>query len=174
MNLIYIAAGTVIVSMGMTNCSTLHRLDAEKLAHQTTKTEFTEYREATEKASSEAEARNRNTEQELRNAQDKHATEAAALRKLADRHRANADAAGQRLQDAAADAAARAREKCADTGTSELRDPADDPIGMLGRVLSEVDNHTGAVASYADDARDAGLACEREYNTVRQAVNGVK
>jgi hypothetical protein len=170
MNFIYICAGAVIVSMGLTNCATLNRLDAEKLAHQTTKTAFSDYREATEKASREAEARNRNTETELRNAQDKHATEAAALRKLADRHRANAATAGQRLQDATANAAARARAQCADTGASDLRDSADDPAGMLGRVLSEIDNHAGALASALDDSRSAGLACEREYKAAREAL----
>jgi hypothetical protein len=174
MNFIYIAAGAVIVSMGLTNCTTLHRLDAEKLAHQTTKTAFSDYREATEKASREAEARNRTTEQELRNAQDAHATKAAALRKLADRRAVAAVAAGKRLQDAAADAAARARAQCADTGTAKLRDPAGDPARLLAVVLGEVDRFAGAVASAFDESRAAGLACEREYNTVRQAVNGVK
>ena len=167
MNLIYIAAGIALVA---TNIGWM----AERNAHTTTKAAHAEYIATAERNAREAEARNRTTEQELRNAQDTHATEAAALRKLAERHRASAVVAGKRLQDAAADAAERARAQCADTGAAELRDPADDPIGMLGRVLGEIDSHAGALASALDESRTAGLACQREYNTAREAVNSVK
>jgi hypothetical protein len=167
MNLIYIAAGIALVA---TNIGWM----TERNAHTKTKATHAEYIATAERNAREAESRNRATEQELRNAQEKHATEAAAIRNVAERHRANAAVARKRLQDATADATERARAQCADTGTAELRAPAGDPIGMLGRVLGEVDDFAGKVAAHADESRTAGLACQREYNTVRQAVNAVQ
>ena len=147
---------------------------SERTAHANTKAAHAEYIATAERTARELSERNRNTEQELTNAREKHDAEAAALRKLADRTRADARAAGQRLQDAAADAAERARAQCASAAAAELRDTAQDPARMLSIVLGEIDDFAGAVAANADDARAAGSACEREYNTAREAVNGAK
>lgn len=143
---------------------------AERAAHANTKAAHAEYIAKAERTARELSERNRNTEQELAHAREKHDTEAAAIRKLADRTRADARAAGQRLQDAAADAAERARAQCAGSSPAELRDPADDPARVLAIVLGEIDRVAGAMAAHADDARAAGLACEREYNAVREAL----
>lgn len=147
---------------------------AERTAHANTKAAHAEYIATAERTARELSERNRITEQELAHAQETHAIETAALRKLADRRAAVAVAAGQRLQDAAADAAERSRAQCAGSAPAELRDSAGDPIGMLGRVLAELDDFAGEVGRYADDARAAGLACQREYSAVREAVNGAK
>jgi uncharacterized protein YukE len=45
---------------------------------------------------------------------------------------------------------------------------------MLSIVLGEIDDFAGAVAANADDARSAGSACQRQYNAVREAVNGIQ
>lgn len=147
---------------------------AERTAHANTKAAHAEYIATAERTARELSERNRTTEQELAHAKAIHEQEAAALRKLADRRAADARAAGKRLQDAAANAAERARAQCAGAATAELRDTAGDPIGMLGRVLAELDDFAGEVGRYADDARAAGLACQREYGAVREAVNAVK
>ena len=171
MNHIQNALVATLVVLGLFAC---FNWEAERIAHTKTKATHAEYIATAERNAREAESRNRTIEQELRNAQDAHATETAALRKVAERHRASAVVAGKRLQDAAADAAERARAQCADSTATQLRDTADDPIGMLGRVLSEIDNHAGSLASALDESRAAGLACQREYNAVRQTVNSVK
>jgi Asp/Glu/hydantoin racemase len=162
-NYIYIAAGIALVGANI-------GWMAERTAHATTKATHAEYIAQAERTARALSERNRTTEQELRNAQDAHATEAAALRQLADRNRAAAATASKRLQDAAADAAARARAQCADPAVAKLRDPADDPIGMFAVVLGEVDRFAGAVASAFDESRAAGLACQREYSAAREAL----
>jgi len=167
MNYIAIAAGLALVGTNL-------GWQAERAAHANTKTAHAEYIAKAERTARELSERNRNTEQELQNAREKHDTEAAALRKLADRTRADARAAGQRLQDAANAAAERARAKCASTGPADLRDPADNPTNMLAHVLGEIDRVAGEMGSHADDARAAGVACERQYNAVREAVNGIQ
>lgn len=167
MNYIAIAAGVALVgaSFGWM---------AERTAHANTKTAHAEYIANAERTARELIERNRNTEQELAHAREKHDTEAAALRKLADRNRAAAVAAGQRLQDAAADAAERARAQCASPAAAELRDPASDPIGVFAVVLGMADSAAGRMAEIATERGAAGLACQREHSTAREAVNGVK
>jgi len=167
MNYIAIAAGLALVGANL-------GWMAERAAHANTKAAHTEYIATAERTARELSERNRSIEQELANAQETHAIEAAAIRKLADRRAAAASAAGKRLQDAARDAAERSRAQCAGAAPAELRDPAHDPARLLSIVLGEIDDFAGAVAANADDARAAGLACERSYNTVREAVNAVK
>jgi hypothetical protein len=147
---------------------------SERTAHANTKAAHAEYIAKAERTARELAERNRSTEQELQNARENHDAEAAALRKLADRRAVAAVAAGQRLQDAAADAAERSRAQCAGSAPAELRDTAQDPARMLSIVLGEIDDFAGAVAANADDARAAGSACQRQYNAVREAVNGIQ
>jgi septal ring factor EnvC (AmiA/AmiB activator) len=147
-----------------------YQLNTERTAHAQTVAAFADHRAAAEQASREAEAKNRTTEQELRNAQEINAAEVAALYLDLDRSRANARTASNRMQDAANAAAARARAQCANTTAADLGTPAGDPIGVLGRVLSEIDDYAGAVADYADRSRVAGLACEKAYDTAIGAL----
>jgi len=153
---------------------TSYQLKSERLAHQTTKSVYAAQVAAAERATREQSEKNRATEQELRDAQEAHAKEVATLHVDLDRSRANARAASNRMQDAANAAAARARAKCADSPAADLGTPAGDPIGVLGRVLSEIDDYAGAVADYADRSRVAGLACEREYESARAATSNAQ
>lgn len=143
---------------------------AERTAHANTKAAHAEYIAKAERTARELSERNRKTEQELTHAREIHDTEAVTLRKLADRRAVAAAAAGKRLQDAAADAAERSRAQCAGAAPAELRDTAHDPARMLSIVLGEIDDFAGAVAANADDARAAGLACQREHSTTREAL----
>lgn len=147
---------------------------AERAAHANTKAAHAEYIAQADRKARALSERNRSIEQELTNAHAIHAKEAAALREQADSNRLAAGAAGKRLQDAARNAAGRARAQCAGAAVADLRDTAGDPIGMLGRVLAELDETAQSMADHADAARVAGLACQREYNAVREAVNAVK
>lgn len=161
---IYVMAGIALVGANLGWMS-------ERTAHANTKAAHAEYIATAERTARELSERSRITEQELQHAREKHDTEVTALRKLADRNRVAAVAAGKRLQDAAADAAERARAQCAGSSPAELRDSADDPARVLSIVLGEIDRVAGEMGSYADDARAAGLACQREYGAVREAVN---
>jgi len=147
-----------------------YQLNTERTKHAQTVAAFADYRAAAEQASREAEAKNRTTEQELRNAQEINAAEVAALYLDLERSRAHARTASVGLQNAASAAATRARAQCTASTAADLGTPAGDPIGVLGRVLSEIDDYAGAVADYADRSRVAGLACEKAYDTAKSAL----
>lgn len=61
---------------------------------------------------------------------------------------------------------AAAREAASHPGPAALGAPAGDPIGVLADVLRGVDERAGILAEYADQARIAGLACERSYDAL--------
>ena len=145
-------------------------LDAERMAHQTTKANYAAQLAAAERASREQSEKNRATEQELRDAQETHAKEVAALHLDLGRARDRADLESRRVQDAAKSAAARARAQCANTAASKLRPSTDDPIGVLAYVLGRADERAGELADVAEQRGIAGRACEREYNSIREAL----
>lgn len=47
--------------------------------------------------------------------------------------------------------------------------PATDSLGMLADVLGRADDRAQKLAAYADQARIAGLACERSYDALTAA-----
>lgn len=147
-----------------------YRLNTERLAHQTTKTAFSTYQTEAERASREAEARNRQTEQELRDAQDAHAKEVAAIHLDLDSARARAAGVAGRMQVAVAAAAAQARAGCAAATPADLRTATGDPIGVLADVLGRADTRAGILADIADRRGIAGRACEREYDQARNTL----
>jgi hypothetical protein len=75
--------------------------------------------------------------------------------------RLGADRAHQQLQQRLTGAIAAARAAAAAGGA-----PAGDPIGVLADVLGRADERAGILAGYADQARAAGIACERAYNAL--------
>ena len=165
---------TLVAALVVAGLVACYGWQVERAAHANTKAAHAEYLANAERTARELSERNRNTEQELAHAREKHDTEAAAIRKLVDRTRADARAAGQRLQDAAADAAERARAQCASAAAAELRDPASDPIGVFAVVLGMADSAAGRMAEIATERGAAGLACQREHSTTREAVNSVQ
>lgn len=118
----------------------------------------------------DAEARNRVVEQELRDAQEKHAQETAALRESVDRARDRAAVVARGVQDAARAAAARARAQCADSTSAGLRPATEgDPIGVLADVLGRADRRAGELAEIADRRLFGWQACAREYDSALAA-----
>lgn len=75
--------------------------------------------------------------------------------------RADLDASGRDLRVRLAGAVAAARAASAAGGET-----AGDPIGVLADVLGRADERAGVLAGYADEARTAGLACERSYDAL--------
>lgn len=145
-------------------------LQAERLAHKTTKTE---HAQATTQAMTEHAlevARRRKAEQDLIDAEETHAQEVKTLHLDRDRALARAALESRRVQDAASAAAARARAQCANTAASELRPSTDDPIGVLAHVLGRADARAGELADVAEQRGIAGRACERTYDAAREAL----
>jgi Tfp pilus assembly protein PilE len=147
-----------------------YQLNTERTARAQTVAAFATYRAAAEQASREAEAKNRQTETELRNAQEINAAEVAALYLDLERARAHARTASVGLQNAASAAAARARAQCANTTAADLGTPAGDALGMFAYVLGLVDERAGRLADIAEQRGIAGNACARAYDEAREAL----
>lgn len=89
----------------------------------------------------------------------------------ADRDRARA--AERRLREQLATITSRYRTldaTGADSTPAGKQSPAGDAIGVLADVLGRADQRAGELADFADRAHAAGLACERDYDSAREAV----
>lgn len=143
-------------------------------AHSTIDKERAAWAELVAKAEREAREqseKNRAIEKELSDVQETHAAETAAIHADLDRARAAASAAAGGLRHAAQTAAERARKACAATSPAGVRETTDDAIGVLADVLGRIDERAGILADAADRAYIAGRACEREYDSAREALN---
>jgi hypothetical protein len=145
-------------------------LQAERVAHQATKTE---HAQAITQAMTEHAleiAQRRKAEQELIDAEETHAQEIAALHLLRDRDRAAGAAVAVRLRDAARATATLAGEVCSDSASAQLREAAGAAAGMLAELRERADERAGILAQFATDAHLAGLACQRRYDEARQTL----
>lgn len=88
-------------------------------------------------------------------------------RDRADSDRAAADAAHERMLYAAAIAAGRASAACKDSAASGERQAASDaPVRTFLDVLREAGEEAGRMGAAADEARAAGLGCERLHDSL--------
>ena len=145
-------------------------LQAERLAHKTTKTE---HAQAIAQAMTEHAlevARRRKAEQDLIDAEETHAQEVKTLHLDRDRDRAAGAAVAVRLRDTGRATATLAGAICADTATAELRQAAGAAARMLAELRERADERAGILAAFATDAYLAGLACQRRYDEARQAL----
>lgn len=135
------------------------RLQAEKASHERDRATWTAQRLAGEIAQRAEENRREDANREI-------AHVAALARTHAVADRAAADDAHRRLLDAALARAAAvpAGPDPAVAGGS----PAVDHATVLALVLGEVDDEAGSLAAALDDARIAGLACERAYRSLKE------
>jgi len=62
--------------------------------------------------------------------------------------------------------AAGSRQTCGNSTAAEGGAPAADPADLLADVLSIADDRSGQLAEYADQARIAGEACQRAYQSL--------
>ena len=155
----------VVIAIGVSMA-----LDAERLAHQTTKTMHAEQLAQAHAERAIEEATRRKAEQELRDAQETHAAEVETFHLDRDRALARSAVESRRVQDAANAAAARARAQCANTAASELGPSTDDAIGVLAYVLGRADARAGELADVAEQRGIAGRACERAYGEARATL----
>lgn len=163
--------GAALVGSILTNCATHHRLQAERLAHQTTKAQQAELMAAAEQLRAQTETARRKAEQELRDAQDAHAKEVAAIHLDLDRALDRSRLESVRVRDTAAAAAERARAQCAASTTAAVRETASDAIGVLAYVLGRADERAGELAYVAEQRGIAGRACERLYDEARKKLS---
>lgn len=144
----------------------------EREAHAETRTKYAEQVAQAEAATRAESEKNRAIEQELRNAQETNEQQAQALLAAVD-HAVTVDRlASERLRDAAEDAAAIARSRCAASTTPGSGETGTDIIGLLAELLGDVDEAAGIYAAEADASRIRGLTCEAEYNRAREAIAG--
>lgn len=125
-----------------------------------------EYVAAAESAARKLTQQYRAIEQEIARAQEVNAAEVVALHLDLDRARSGAAVQSVRLRDAVHAVAQNARSRCAVAPTTELRPPADDPIGVLAHVLGRADERASILAELADRRGIAGRACERAYDAL--------
>ena len=170
MKLLTYALGLALLGSILTNCTTHNRLQAERLAHQTSKAQHSEQVAAAQAQRADEEAKRRKAEQELTHAQEAHGEEVAALRVDRDRARAAGRVVDGRVRSAAADVAQRASQVCADSTSAELRQAASDAIVVLAELRDRADERAGELARFSTDAHLAGLACERRYNEAREKL----
>ena len=164
-----ILAVAIVVALSSTWYSS-HMLNMERTAHADTRASYAAQVANAERVAREQAEKHRVTEQELRDAQETHASEVKAIHINRDRAIARAAVESRRVQDAANAAAARARAQCANTTASELGASTDDPISVLAIVLGRADERAGILADIAEQRGIAGRACERAYDEARQAL----
>lgn len=114
-----------------------------------------------------AEAKQRKREAEWTKARqetDDEAQRLAARRRAADSSFAAVDS-GLRPAVAAA-IAAEGRRASEDPAAGGGGAPADAPTGMCADLLDQADKRLRILASYADAAHDAGLTCERQFDSL--------
>ncbi len=162
----------LVAGLAASNFVTGSRLSAERLAHQSSKTEYAQRVADAERQRADAESRNRAIEKELSDAQETHAQEVSSLSADLDAARAAGRAGSQRLRDAAAATAALAGQACTDSATARVRETAANAARVLADVFSESEQRATALAGIADERGIAGRACERTYNDARDKLNG--
>lgn len=174
MKLLTYALGLALLGSILTNCTTHNRLQAERLAHAQTKTEFSQQVAAAQELRAEEEVKRRQAEQELRDAQEDHAQEVQTLHLDLDRARAAGRVASERLRDAATAAATRARAQCAAATPAEVRAATGDALDVLAYVFGRADERAGELASLAEQRGIAGRACERLYDEAHKKLKGLQ
>jgi vacuolar-type H+-ATPase subunit I/STV1 len=143
----------IVAGAVATSCTQTVRLEREQSKHA-------QYLADIDRQRAEASEQARQKEQELSDAAQKAQTEADALREQLDRDRNLARASSQRLRDAAATAVLRADQQCQASTSAAVGKTAESAARVLERVLGELDQRAGAVESFADASRAAGLQCE--------------
>lgn len=113
---------------------------------------------AVSKAKDEARAKERN----LQDAADQAQKEADALREQRDAARRDADLAADRLRRANGRTGA-----CEAASTAAERKAADQAANLRAEMLGRFDEFAGEVSRFADDAHQAGLICQRLYESAR-------
>ena len=158
-------AAALVAAMLLTGVQT-YRLAREQAAHADTRAQHAEHIADLERDAREAVLAARNEERRRTAEVQKSADE--AHESLA---RARADAvaatdAGQRLRDRVAAITATCGRAASDTGLAGSSAPAVATADLLADVQRRLDEAADGIARFADQARAAGIACERSYKAL--------
>lgn len=144
------------------------RLASEQRAHEKTRADAAEVVRDLEQQARTAEAAARATEQRWAASMEEISNDARAQIELA---QADADAAalaGQRLRDRVAELTAACRRPASNPATASTGPATDATAGLLADMQRRLDEAADRIARHADDARAAGVACERAYGALRE------
>lgn len=100
------------------------------------------------------------------NAKQEAISHAQAQAKLAQKDADSARSERDGLLDDLARYRTAARRAAANTGTGAGKPAGADPLDLLAVMFSEADDLAGQLAKEADRSRIAGLACERQYDSL--------
>lgn len=146
------------------------RLSDERADHQTDVARYQGERVEAIKMTAKAETEQREEFERRIKEKDYVIEEARAKQAKADAAARTADGARQRMLTERDQLVARAREACRGANTGSGSEATDDPIGMLADMLGRIDERAGILAKYADKARIAGEACQRQYDSLTPNV----
>lgn len=146
-----------------------YRLSEERRAHAETSHTHAETISRLERRAREAEAEARETERRwtaaMEDVANEHQTQIAQARADADA----AASAGERLRQRVAELAAGCRRAAGGTAVAGAGQAAQPGVDLLADVQRRLDEAADRIARHADEARAAGLACERAYGALTPA-----
>ena len=161
-----VAGAALVVAIATAGVQTL-RLSDEQRDHEKTKKEHAEQVALLEKSAREAETKAREEESRRADAIQEIANETQSQLVQA---RADADAAaasGERLRQHIAAVTASCRRAATDSVVAAASAPAGPADGLLEVVQRRLDEAAERIARHADEARAAGLACQRSYDALK-------
>jgi hypothetical protein len=161
----WVAAGAIALALGVAGVQTV-RLAHEQAAHANTRAEFADERVAAAFETTRAMAEERDEferrigekDENIKAAQDLAAARGTAL--------ANARRAGDGLQVDLAAAIARAGQAGRNPDAGPGGETAASAARVLGELFAEADGFAGIVAGALAASRDAGVTCERSYDSL--------
>ncbi len=146
-----------------------YRLSEERLAHAETSRTHAETISRLERRAREAESAARETERRwtaaMEDVANEHQTQIAQARADADA----ATSAGERLRLRVAELAAGCRGASSSAAIAGAGPAARSGADLLADVQRRLDEAADRIARHADEARAAGLACERAYGALTPA-----
>ena len=160
-----LAGAALLIALAIAGVQT-YRLSEERLAHAETSRTHAETIGRLERRAREAESAARETERRWTAAMERVVNEHQTQ---IDQARADADAAasaGERLRQRVAELTAGCRRAAGGSAVAGSGQAADATARVLADVQRRLDAAADRVARHADEARAAGLACERAYGAL--------
>lgn len=161
----WVAAGAIAGALVIAGVQTV-RLSSERAAHATTRASYAD--ERTKAAQAHAAAIAEQADEFTRRIGEKDAIIQTAQSLAAARATALADLrrAGDGLRNDLAAAIARAGQAGRDSEAGPGGETAAGAVGVLGELFAEADSFAGVMAGALAASRDAGLTCERQYQSL--------
>ncbi len=163
----WVTAGVGLALVALLGVQTV-RLSTEKAAHATTRASYAD--ERTKAAQAHAVAIAEQADEFTRRIGEKDAIIQTAQSLAASRATALADLrrAGNGLRNDLAAAIARARQAGGGANSGPGGEATAGAVGVLGELFTEADGFAGVLAGALAASRDAGLTCQRSYESLNR------